>query len=631
MALAHRSPRLERSGNPIRTPDAPATKSGRIAGPLWRVFLTLLLGTLGGAAPLVAQGARDTPPGTCPNGRVTDLFFDTHSIFDVERLQEGGSFLWALQLANKLHIRTRSSFLRRELLFRQGDCLDLFLLEESARILRGYGFLARADVYAVPQSDGNHHVVVDTQDDWTTKVDLGVSLDGGIQFEGFDVTEENFLGRGMELAFQYQRRRERRDIGFSYKTTRLFQTRWDAAFTVGGTRRGDFYDAEVSYPFFAETGRHAALFSFQRRDDLFPYSLERGETYTNLVVPFTFERIAAMAATRWGRPGRLALLGAGVSRETASLPDLYSASELIAGGAFGSGVVADSARIERVLPQAFDGWRTRVDLLLGWRGVRYETRRGLDALRGIQDVQLGTDVALTLGFTPGTWGSGGADADQDVYGLLTLFGGLSRPELVLQAATRTEGRRVRTGPHAGDWRDVFAELDAYAYWLPPAIPNHTLVGRVSLAGGWNVGIPFQLTLGGRDAIRGYDTDAFPGGRRMIVTVEDRAYYRWPAPEVFDFGTTLFVDVGRVWPGDVPFGMDSGMQAAIGGGIRFGLPAGTARAVRLDLAFPVSGAGTFRDVVFRVSMREFAGIRNGLADDQMTRSRWGSLGSSELVR
>lgn len=594
---------------------------------LWAGVLLTALAT----APLSGQEQLGPDVEMCPEGRITDIFYDTHSVFDVDRFERGRSFLWALRLANRLHMRTRTSFLRRELLFRRGECLDLFLLDESARILRGYGFLSRADVYSVPQPDGNQHVVVDTQDDWTTKVDLGVSFDGGLDVESISVTEENFLGRGMELGFSYKQRRERRDVGYSFKTSRLFQTRWDAAVIVGGTRRGDFYDLEFAYPFVGETGLRAALFSFQRRDDLFPYSLERGEPFTNLVVPFTFERFAAAAALRRGRPGNLKVFGLGVSRETALLPGYRTDSELISNGEFGGGLVADSARLAQVAPQAFDGWRTRLNVMLGWRGVHFETRRGLDALRGIQDVQTGKEVALTLGVTPGDFGSGGPDAARDVYGRLALFGGFSNATTVVNSALRVEGRRPWTGAFAGSWRDVLGEFDAYGYWIPDQIPNHTLVARFSAAGGWNVGIPYQLTLGGRDAIRGLSTDDFPGGRRVLLSVEDRAYFRWPAPDAFDFGTTLFVDFGRVWPGDVPFGMDSGLQAAVGAGLRLGLSPGTRRVVRLDFAFPVSGPGTINDVIFRVSLREFVGLRHGITDEQLNRSRWGGLGADELVR
>ena len=572
----------------------------------------------------------DVPP-TCTDGRITDIFFDRHSVFDVDPFEDGGPVAWTLRLANRLHITTRESFLRRELLFRRGECLDPFLVAESGRLLRAYGFLSRVDVYAVPQPDGNQHVVVDTQDDWTTKVDVSASFDGGISLEGVDVTEENFLGRGMELGFQYQTRREVRDLGFTYRTTRLFQSRWDALVSAGNTRLGDFYDLELAYPFLGEAGEIGALFSWSGRDDAFSYSLQRGEPYTNLVLPLTTERMVAAAAIRRGEPGGLAVFGAGITRETAYVRDPASGARLITGGNFNDGEVADSVRLAEAGGQFLDLWRTRLNVMLGWRAVGFDPRRRLDALQGIQDVQTGTEVTLTLGATPGSLGVGGPDGTRDVYGLLTLFAGASTPQFVFNASTRFEGRHERSGAREGEWRDLLAEVDIHAYWLPALIPSHTLMARVSASGGWNVDLPYQLTLGGRDAVRGFETDDFPGGRRILFSIEDRAYFRWPKPEAFDFGTTLFADFGRIWPGEAPFGQDSGFQAAVGAGLRIGFPSGTRRAVRLDLAFPVSGAGTIKDVVFRVSVRDWVGIIRGVTDEQLTRSRWGGLSLNELIR
>ncbi len=587
---------------------------------------------LGGIPNALASQQVDPAAGAqCSNGQITTIFFDRHSVFDVDPFREGGAVAWTLRLANRLHVTTRESFLRRELLFRRGDCFDPFLVAESGRLLRAYGFLSRVDVYAVEQPDGSQHVVVDTQDDWTTKVDVSASLDEGFRFEGIDVTEENFLGRGMELGVQYQTRREVRDLGFTFRTTRLFQSRWDALVSAGNTRVGDFYTMELAYPFLGESGKRAAIFTWTGRDDSFSYSLQSGDPYSNLLLPFTHERMVAAGAIRRGEPGNLTLLGAGVTRETAFSRNLATEAQLITEGRFAEGEPVDSARLTALGGQVLDLWRTRLNLMVGWRGVAFDPRRQLDALQGVQDVQTGTEFTLTVGATPGMLGVGGPGGTRDLFGLLTFFRGSSTPQLVFNTSTRLEGRRELSGPRSGEWRDLMAEVDAHMYWQPQLIPNHTLMARVAASGGWSMDRPYQLTLGGRDAVRGFETDAFPGGRRIVLTVEERAYFRWPKPDAFDLGTTVFADLGRIWPGDAPFGLDSGLQASVGAGLRIGFPSGTRRAVRLDLAFPVSGGRTFRDVVFRVSMRDWVGIMRGVTDGQLARSRWGGLSPLELVR
>src|SRR5690554_3040028 len=116
------------------------------------LFASLLLVLLA-PSPAAAQEA-------CANGRVSHVFVDNRSIFDLDELEDA-PFQWVYRLANRLHFRTRPSFLRREILLAPGDCWDLFLAEESARLLRRLTFIARSDVYGVQQPDGDWHLVVD--------------------------------------------------------------------------------------------------------------------------------------------------------------------------------------------------------------------------------------------------------------------------------------------------------------------------------------------------------------------------------------------------------------------------------------------------------------------------------------
>jgi len=97
------------------------------------------------------------------------------------------------------------------------------------------------------------------------------------------------------------------------------------------------------------------------------------------------------------------------------------------------------------------------------------------------------------------------------------------------------------------------------------------------------------------------------------------YLPWPAPELFDFGFSGFLELGLMRAGDVPFGVNSGWRAALGGGIRFGLPPGTANVVRLDLALPLGTDVQAKDLVARISLQELLGILPGFRDDQVLRS------------
>ncbi len=587
-----------------------------------QILAFALLPVLGVTLVPVGAAGLQAPAGgaealVCEGPRVSQLFIDNQSIYNPSDIEEMGRFGWTLRLINRLHIRTRADFIRRELLFGVGDCVDDFRLRESARLLRLYPFISTADVYSVEQPDRSHHAIVETRDEWTTKLDLGVSFDGGIKIETIELTEENFLGRGVELEAFLEERRERRDYGFRFRTNRVWGSRADGRFEIGRTRVGDFFAASLSYPFVGEGGRYAAFQTFDHKEDLFSYSLPSGSVYTNAVLPVSVEGFALAVAARSGEPGDLTMLGLGISRESVRFAGYPGSLGLIREGDFATQLPAGDSILARVGPQIQEQWKTRVNMMLGWRNLRFLELRGLDALHGIQDIQVGSEVNVTFGANPGTLGSGGIDQSNDIYTRLTAFGGLHRGGLLLNSRVLVDGRNVLSGgAHGAGWQDILADADVYAYWLPATRTRHTFFARVSASGGWDVRFPFQLTLGGREGLRGFREDRFPGGRRILMTFEDRVRVEWPVPDLIDFGLTVFGDLGRMWAGDVPFGRDTGWLGNVGGGLRFGFPSGSRGVVRLDLAFPLTG-GT---PVFRVSLKEFIGLRRGFDDQQVLRSR-----------
>ena len=569
----------------------------------------------------------------CEAGPVSRIVIESRPIFDPGPETGGAPFRWVRRLANFLHVDTRPDFIARELLFGEGDCPDDFLLGESERLLRDHRFISSAEVGAAPQPDGTRHVHVTTRDEWTTKIQIDVTVDDGLQFEGASMVEENFLGGGHLIGGFLQQRKQRRDYGMVLESARLVGTRLDGRFSAGRTRAGTFGDAMLVYPFVGEVGRVAGRLRFYSRETLFPYVLDPDLDYGYAVLPELLQRIEATQAIRFGEPGSLSLLGLGISREVLRFDDFPGSVSLIRGLDFGN-LLDDELGVGARLAHQTRGYDlTRVNLLLARRQVRFETRSGLDAVSGEQSVPQGLDVALTLGprLPLGGWfGSSGVSAPSsstdpaplasEVMARLSLFGGVGSESALLLLDAQAEGRRVRFADETGArWRDIFSEADLLAYWQPGVAVAKTLVARVSASGGWSTITPFQLTLGGRDVVRGYREEDFPAGRRLVASLENRVDLRWPAPAHIDLGLTLFADAGRGWAGDAPYGVDTGWKTSAGAGLRLGFPVGSSRVTRIDVAWPV-GADSGRGAMFRVSTGDFIGLVRGFADTQMTRSR-----------
>ena len=575
---------------------------------------------LADGAPLAGQ--------VCAEGEISHVFIDNHSVFDPEEMPDSGSLRWIYETANRLHATTRRGFIARELLFEPGECYDPLLLEESERLLRNYDFIAQVDVFGVRQPDGSWHVVVDTRDEWTTKLNVNVALEEGLEFRGVSATEENLMGMGFLAGVFFRVREEEEDLGARLHTPRIFGTRMDVSLEAGSTRSGSFFEQELYYPFVGEVGRLAFREYFLHRDELFRYVPAADEEYDHVLLPLTEQRLEVTAAGRLGRPGNLTVFGIGVSDESVDFPRFPALVRLTRGDDFDRTERATEEVTDALRPQTVHSGATRVNLLFGQRNVHFVQRRGLDALRGVQDVQVGLDVGLTVGRSIGGSTTGSGELE-DVYTRARLFAGAAPGPVTATFAGSVEGRSVITGDSG--WRDVIAEVDGLLYWQPGALGSHTLFARVAASGGWSMTVPFQLTLGGPEGVRGYDREAFPGGRRLLLSVEDRIYVPWPLPELVDVGLTLFADAGRMWSGDAPFGIDSGWKAAAGGGLRIGFPAGTRGVVRVDAAWPLESGVGVGDVSFRVTLVDLIGLAGGLDDGQLRRSRKVNVGPDLFTR
>jgi hypothetical protein len=471
------------------------------------------------------------------------------------------------------------------------------------------------DVYGIPQAGGDYHVFVETQDEWSTRVDVRVRFDEGFQLEGVSINEENVFGTGQTLGFFYLQRDVTRDYGISFFTPQLAGTRWDLTGAVGRSRAGTFVREEVAYPFVGEVSRWAGRQSFRREDQFFDYIAGDDPTLNadHVLTPLREKFFDMAVMRRIGQRGNSALVGAGISFQELDYPGPV---QVAPAGDFNARVTADSMRAAPVLVQTERLSNIRLSALLGYRSVWWTERRGFDSLRGDQDIRLGAEVGLAFGRSIAA-----LERDDDTFISFTLYTGLSAGPTLVAARARADVRRdLAADATQNEWEDFFGEGELFAYFKPAPSSRHTLLLRAAAAGAWNTVTPFQLTLGGERAVRGYDVERFPGGRRLVLTLEERFYLGWPFRDVFDTGLTVFADAGRIWPGDAPFGVDSGLRASAGVGARFNFPAGSRTTYRLDFAWPVRrglGPGDFR---LLLSIGEAIGLSATEGDLQFLRSR-----------
>jgi len=576
------------------------------------------------AIALILSGAPDAAEAqeTCPDGVISDIVIINHSVFPPEELPDDGRLRWAYRLSNSARFRTREEVIRSKLLFEEGDCFEERLAEESGRILREFRFLGRAELSRSTRPDGSVVVHVETRDEWSTKLSLSLRFEDGIQFEGASLAEENLLGRGATLEFYRVTREAEHSTGALTEMPDVAGSGWDVV--VGGHRGriGSGAHQMLIHPFEGEIGRHAVRQSASRTRTLFPFVLpsslqQEPESFTHLVIPLVTERADISAARRWGEPGDLRLLGAGVSYERVG-PGAVESAEGVFGGRFGDRTPVSADQAAPLASQLVPRQAVRLNLIAGLRRVAFQYRFGLDALTGVQDFPVGREVLFTAGRSLGSTGPG---RPTDVFAGLAVRLGWGGESTAAYLSGTLEGRRQDLrGAVAGRWGDVLTETHAFFYWQPFTNFSRTVVLRATAQGGWETSSPFQLTLGGADGVRGYRELDLPVGRMVVVTAENRGRFPWPFPGLVDLGFTLFGDVGRGWQGDVPFTEVTGWRGTLGGGLRVGFPAGSSSVIRADLAFPVGPSGLSSGPVFRISAREWIGVLDDFRSPDMARSR-----------
>lgn len=560
---------------------------------------------------LVAQEA-------CSAGTISEITFDRQRPFSADATSDDAKLGWLFRGMNSIHVRTLPAVIRWELLFSEGDCLDQTLLDESARSLRGLPYIVEASVTSEQLSDGTHRVNVRTVDGWALALGIAFTVDNGFQITGVSFNARNLFGSGTQVGFFRNIFRERQRIGVLGRQPNLFGTRIDATVHGGQTRSGSYVTQSLFRPYAGEVGVNAFRQAAEVRDDYFLYSADPSLGFTQAYLRFEAEEYELTYQRRFGsEAGTRFIAGLGVSREAVRFPFGDDGTRVVLDNDFDDPQAAPQAVIDEIAPQANSHSTNRVSVTLGLRNLNFSNVVGLDALRASQDVQTGGDFTVTV--APG-FPSGG-DTTSDV--LLRLQGniGFRAPDGYLLVDGDFMSRHVpssEVGMPTG-WRDFLYEVNANGYWNQASEAH--MFARFQVAAGYNVDRPYQLTLGGREAIRGYNEDAYPGARRLLATLEQRLALPSLSSGFADVGLAVFADAGKMWANGAPFGEDTGWKAGVGIGIRAGLPAGSPNVLRIDVGAPLTGDRATRGTVFRI-YAEFLGILDRRSwPSQTERSRW----------
>lgn len=499
-------------------------------------LLVLLLPLrLAAQAPVDSARATDSAA-TGDTLRAVEL--DRRDIFDPD---ETG---WVARVGNALHIQTRASTIRRELLFKPGEPFDSARIAESERNLRGLGVFRRVHIDSV-RTDSGLVARVLTKDGWSTKADWRFRSTGGEVAFTIGLVEDNLLGTASSAAVRYRKTPDRSTVTLAFRRPRLFAGSVGLGLVYEDRSDGRLAGLSLEHPFYSLTSPRGFRFDTEDRDERVLRFFDGARTARDtLSHRFSLVRASAAWALRASSEGYLRLGVQGQVRREDFQPE------------------ASTAPFPKTVTGALGPYLT-------WSRANFLVTRGYAGFAREEDVDLGLTMRLGVLAAPKAFGY-----ERD--GVAPLLSG--------RLGARVPGGFGYLEALAGGLYDR-AGLDSGSVQLGATAvvqPGPRQVGILHVEAGWLrnpvPGSEFDLGLG--IGPRAFRSHAFTGDRSYFATGEYRVTVADDFLGMIGLGVAGFVDHGGAWYAGSPkrTGWDAGV------GLRLGASRSTdTEALRFDLA------------------------------------------------
>jgi hypothetical protein len=487
---------------------------------------------------------------------------------------------WPFRFLNKLHNRTNDGFIRRELIFREGDRYDEDITRECERLLRQNNFLDNVRIESKPITSQLVDLYVHTEDQWTLQFNVSAGATKGVSTYEFSVEEANFLGLGKTIGMGYNKNTERKTYNVLYFDPQFLNSRWKLQTNFENNSDGWRYINDFLHPFYSldtkwaygmawdsgtfteklhYKGKAVAEIDTDHRTGLFFTARSWGARYDKLKVGAVF----ATDSVLYPHPARI------------NSPEATTVKSIR----------------KNLIPLDREGFQ--YGGIVDWDRQRFIEQTYLDNFGRVEDLPVGMNYGTLISYASNT--NDFPDYLQ-VESLIQYSQELNKSNYYTLMAL-VSGRRNEDG--------IVDNLifNAYAHYyskLPGFnvgklnFPRQTLAANISATLTNDVDAPFQLSLGEDEGLRGYTFKSFTGQNRLLMNVEDRIFTPLDF-RLFAIGLAAFFDAGYVWSSEENLKFDD-FGTSVGIGLRIGLKKSrSAKVVRVDLAFPLGkGANGFTE-------------------------------------
>lgn len=468
---------------------------------------------------------------------------------------------------NRLHVKTQKSFIRNELLLREGDLLEPDLMRESERNLRRYTFLTDVSVRSRRINDQEADLFVNTEDQWTTKPNLSWGSTRGSRILDIGIEEENFLGLGRRVGLRYEKAPERDGFVGLYGDPRFLNTRLRLNLRYARFSDGHRLNYALVQPFYAQEARWSyGVNGFDlKRLQHFYYQGIDAAALEHVQHNVTFDVNRA-----WGPRYQRNRAGLILGYSQNLFPSVLIFDE----------EAAQEEEIQRNLDPV-ESELFNIGMSLVRDRQRFVKFYYVDNFGRTEDLPYGTLASLAVVHSND---DRGRDFLTSNFTGRYTFHRNARQYFVSHA-----GLSLRR--EAGEWNNWIAEFLLRYYIQKDSTkfgffksPKQTLAANLAATITADMDAPFQLSLGEDEGLRGYPFRGFTGLNRALLNLEYRVMIPWEH-RLVGVAAVPFIDSGYVWNPDHHFG------ASVGIGLRIGLKKyGRTRVLRVDYAFPLVNSG-----------------------------------------
>lgn len=489
---------------------------------------------------------------------IRHIYLDKREVFDSVTKKD---WFFAAPTINNLHTNTKDYIINDELLFSEGDVLNMLRVEETARNLRRLGTFTHVAIDIDSVQEDSVDVYVTTQERWSTGAALLFGSGGGISNYGAMVEEANLAGSASQLTLQalYRTENDTRWQGIaSFYQRRFLRTDFSLGASLLANRFRTNQTLLIEKPLHTLQSPNTMFVQFNNNfgDDFF-----YNQTSTELL-PFHIRRAQAMYAFASGEKDRYFF-------------SLFASVE-------------DVKRRAPSFNQAYDN-SGRLFFSLGSLRQEFVTSTGVNSFIE-EDVPVGAWAQVVFGKTFAIKNQG--ESSYYMGGTIEQSAYVGNRTLYLYAQLQAGNSFIRTAPR-------------YTYIGTQGLAHLHLAKGVVLANrfrqqtAWNWQAYRQLVLDNDAGLRGYDANVLTGENRIINNIELRIH---PDLNVwfFKLGAVVFHDVGAVWNQSDSL-LSTRFHNSVGLGLRiFNTKAlGNAATFRIDFAYNFD-QGKLGGIVFTTS-------------------------------